>query len=295
MSAFATLRLRDLRYGLKIGVGSEEREREQEISVSVELRFESLPHACHTERLDQTVCYDTLSKQIEAVARGKTYLLIETLSFDMYKALKKELPPGTLVGVSVVKVKPPIAALRMALSFLSRIGRHKSERIRLGLGGNRGDRASYLRHAIRGIRKLARVSAISPIYESDALLPEGAPGDWAVPYFNLAVRIRTELEPVALLRELKKLEKQIGRQSAERWAPREIDIDILWMEGAAHHPPELTIPHPELLKRPFAALPLADLLPHPEVALHDAIEPWLARPLNEIPFGHAGRTSPCAS
>lgn len=117
MSAFATLRLRDLRYGLKIGVGSEEREREQEISVSVELRFESLPHACHTERLDQTVCYDTLSKQIEAVARGKTYLLIETLSFDMYSALKKELPPGTLVGVSVVKVKPPIAALSNGAEF----------------------------------------------------------------------------------------------------------------------------------------------------------------------------------
>lgn len=117
MSAFATLKLRDLRYGLKIGVGSEEREREQEISVTVELRFESLPHACQTEKLDQTICYDTLSLQIEAVARKKTYLLIETLGFDMYTAIKKELPPGTRVGVSVVKLKPPIPCLQKGAEF----------------------------------------------------------------------------------------------------------------------------------------------------------------------------------
>lgn len=111
MSPHSSLQLKDLRYALHIGVGTEERQTEQPVRVSIELRFLKLPRACQSEKLDETVCYDALSRSIERVARSRTYLLIETLGFDIYTALRRELPAETLLGVEIVKEKPPIAAL----------------------------------------------------------------------------------------------------------------------------------------------------------------------------------------
>jgi dihydropteroate synthase len=40
-----------------------------------------------------------------------------------------------------------------------------------------------------------------------------------------------------------------------------IDIDILWWDGCEIKSDDLTIPHPEILKRPFVLEPLRDLIP----------------------------------
>ncbi len=134
----------------------------------------------------------------------------------------------------------------------------------LGLGSNCGDRLHYLRQAIQRLQPLG-VIAISPLYESDALLPEGAPEDWNRPFLNLAVSCQTSLSPEHLLAETQAIEKQIGRTVRGRWAPREIDIDILAMGDLViqqpHAPQFPTLPHPGLIHRPFAALPFADLAP----------------------------------
>jgi len=53
----------------------------------------------------------------------------------------------------------------------------------------------------------------------------------------------------------------LGRQHHERWAPRPIDIDILWWNGGEVQSDDLTIPHPEILNRPFVLEPLRDLMP----------------------------------
>jgi len=57
------------------------------------------------------------------------------------------------------------------------------------------------------------------------------------------------------------MERSLGRQDHERWAPRVIDIDILWWDGREMRSDDLTIPHPQILERPFVLEPLRDLIP----------------------------------
>lgn len=158
----------------------------------------------------------------------------------------------------------------------------------LGLGGNVGDRFENLVNALReliGIAEDARPVfnaserggqqvTVSPIYESDALLPEGAPDSWNKDFYNLAVRGYTQLTFPQLLDAVKSIEQRLGRGAHEVWSPRTIDIDILaakpegfsWGKGInqtiEYQDGLLTVPHPALKGRPFALWPLADIAPH---------------------------------
>src|SRR4051812_19061197 len=131
----------------------------------------------------------------------------------------------------------------------------------LGLGTNCGDRLGYLRkalHALRGserFRSVLSVKAISPLYESDAMLQEGADPSWNQPFLNLAVLAETRLPAPELLERVKGLEHDLGRVTRGRWAPREIDIDILLLGDQTVELENLRVPHPGLLSRPFALLP----------------------------------------
>lgn len=134
----------------------------------------------------------------------------------------------------------------------------------LGLGANLGDRLAQLRLAFHHIQKIEKltVKQVSPIYISDALLPEGAAENWDRPYLNLALLCECTLSPFDLLTELKKIESLIGRKPERRhWGPRHIDIDILAWNKEIIKNEMLNIPHESLIERPFALWPLADVDP----------------------------------
>ena len=135
----------------------------------------------------------------------------------------------------------------------------------LGFGSNLGNRAIHLKRAIsslsRGCGAVLHDVRLSRIYESPALTPTGAPAAWDHPFLNCALSGETTLEPGELLRHVQEIERSLGRQDHERWAPRVIDIDILWWNGREIRSDDLTIPHPEILKRSFVLEPLRDLIP----------------------------------
>lgn len=131
----------------------------------------------------------------------------------------------------------------------------------LGLGSNLGDRKSYLEQAIALLRTQVAVESVSTVYESAAMLPPEAPREWNKPFLNLAVKASTRLSPRELLTKLKQIERELGRSKRERWAPREIDLDILAWGALVVSEDDLKIPHPGLLERPFALRPLAELAP----------------------------------
>ncbi len=55
--------------------------------------------------------------------------------------------------------------------------------------------------------------------------------------------------------------QRLGRVRGERWGPRIIDLDILWIEGVSFASERLTVPHPRLRERAFALVPLLDVAP----------------------------------
>lgn len=166
----------------------------------------------------------------------------------------------------------------------------------LGLGANVGDRLANLRKAYAAIKQLSEISIlqISPIYLSDALLPPNAPADWDQPYLNLAIRCETTFSPNELLIHLKKIEASIGRKPEVRhWGPRVIDIDILVFEQLIVNDERLTLPHPDLLARPFVLWPLADVAPfwryplegaHLDLTAAQLVEPWGSRYAGDAPY-----------
>lgn len=129
----------------------------------------------------------------------------------------------------------------------------------VGLGSNLGDRHSNLRAAVESLRVTGgvQVTATSSVYETD---PVGPPQP---DFLNAVVEIETSLAARQLLGVLKDIEGQIGRTPAERWGPREIDLDLLLYGDEVIEEEGLRVPHPEMYARAFVLVPLAEL--HPEL------------------------------
>jgi 2-amino-4-hydroxy-6-hydroxymethyldihydropteridine diphosphokinase len=141
--------------------------------------------------------------------------------------------------------------------------------ILLALGSNLGDRQAALRQAQSGMQAVGVwVLRASTVHETPALMPEGAPADWARPYLNQVLQVQTVLAPHDLLRALKLVETALGRQPAERWAPRVIDIDILDCDGLCMADEQLELPHARMHLRHFVMAPLCEIAPdwmHPRL------------------------------
>lgn len=129
----------------------------------------------------------------------------------------------------------------------------------LGLGTNLGDREDNLARAFSGIEKLGKtkVLAISNVYETAPFDVISEQAD----YLNCCVLIDTELEPLELLRRCLKLESDLGRVRLEYHGARTMDIDLLVCENFKSDTPELTVPHPEILRRAFVMVPMSDIFP----------------------------------
>jgi 2-amino-4-hydroxy-6-hydroxymethyldihydropteridine diphosphokinase len=127
----------------------------------------------------------------------------------------------------------------------------------LGLGANLGDRHAALAAAVAGLRDVASVEAVSPLWETAPRDLEDQPA-----FLNAAARVETELTPRELLAAVKDLERDLGRDpGGVRFGPRAIDCDLLLWEGGTWSDEALEIPHPRLAERRFALLPLLELDP----------------------------------
>jgi 2-amino-4-hydroxy-6-hydroxymethyldihydropteridine diphosphokinase len=133
----------------------------------------------------------------------------------------------------------------------------------IATGSNIGDRASNIERAIVRLAEVASIMAISPLYRSEPMYERDQPE-----FLNGAVLVETDLDPRALLAELKRIEAEVGRQARSQNGPREIDLDLIAWGGACYRyyegnevKPRLEIPHPRAAERRFVLFPLADIAP----------------------------------
>ena len=78
-------------------------------------------------------------------------------------------------------------------------------------------------------------------------------------FLNACLRVRTELEPLALLDAVKRLEDELGRAAGVRHGPRVLDIDVLLLGELELRHERMSLPHPELLRRRFVLIPALEL------------------------------------
>jgi 2-amino-4-hydroxy-6-hydroxymethyldihydropteridine diphosphokinase len=128
----------------------------------------------------------------------------------------------------------------------------------LGIGSNLGDRQKNIRLAVKKINALkgARVIKLSKIIETE---PVGGPRGQNK-FLNAALKISTNLSPLLLLKNLKRIEKKLGRVKTVRYGPRIIDLDILFYGNRIVNRKDLKIPHPRLFEREFVIKPLLEII-----------------------------------
>ncbi len=143
----------------------------------------------------------------------------------------------------------------------------------LGLGSNLGDRRANIRSASAFITKeIGKIARASHLYETQP---------WGVtdqePFLNQVIMINTSLDPRDLLKEITKIERELGRvrKDNEKWGPRPIDIDILLYGKRIVRDKGLEVPHPEMHKRAFVLVPLMEIAP-------DIEHPILKQQIDEL-------------
>jgi 2-amino-4-hydroxy-6-hydroxymethyldihydropteridine diphosphokinase len=139
----------------------------------------------------------------------------------------------------------------------------------IGLGSNLGDSLRIVHRAWQVIGRQPGIEAValSSPYRSE---PVGmASPNW---FINGVGLLRTTLSPDELLARLLALEKEFGRQrdrSASGYQDRILDLDLLLYDDLVYAGERLVLPHPELHRRLFVLLPLAEIAPtlrHPVLA-----------------------------
>ena len=126
----------------------------------------------------------------------------------------------------------------------------------LSLGSNIGNREDNILDAVKYLYKIPEVEIIksSSLYETEPV------GFKEQEYFyNIFLKIYTELSPFTLLRRTKEIENKMGKSIKRRWGPRIIDIDILYYNNKIIRERELIVPHPSINKRRFILIPMAEI------------------------------------
>ena len=116
---------------------------------------------------------------------------------------------------------------------------------------------------------MTELVATSSAWESEAINANNRPADNQPNYLNSAALVKTSLTPAQLKRKIiQQIEQNLGRaRQADKFAPRTIDIDIMLFNEQILRLGNRRIPDPEVLQRPFVAIPLAEIAPdyqHPE-------------------------------
>ena len=132
----------------------------------------------------------------------------------------------------------------------------------IALGSNLGDRAATLDAAVAALSNLpltdgVRVSA--PV-ETVAVTLEGEDAD-KPRYLNAVAIVRTRLAPSVLLAHLHRIEAAHGRERAERWGDRTLDLDLVAYGAVTSADPRLRLPHPRAAEREFVLVPWLDVDP----------------------------------
>ena len=143
-------------------------------------------------------------------------------------------------------------------------------------GGNMGDREQYLATAREWIEaECGTIIKASSLYETAAW---GKTDQSA--FLNQALQIQTTLNARQLIRQILKIEKNMGRIREEKNGPRIIDIDILLFNDEIINTSFLKVPHPEMQNRRFVLTPLAEIAP---ASIHPVLNKTVAELLDKCP------------
>jgi 2-amino-4-hydroxy-6-hydroxymethyldihydropteridine diphosphokinase len=141
----------------------------------------------------------------------------------------------------------------------------------IGIGSNIAPEKN-IREALRLLATSAPIKSISTFYREPAIDRPSEPD-----FYNGVVAIDTDLPPMTLKSKLlRRIEASLGRRrSADKYASRTIDLDLLVYGDLVVSSKQLTLPDPDILTRGFVAVPLCEIAP-------ELLLPGLGVPIREV-------------
>ncbi len=128
----------------------------------------------------------------------------------------------------------------------------------IALGSNQEDpMANCLQALYKLDSEKIRIIRCSSFYRTQAVGFEKQPH-----FINAVVQVNTELDVEELFARMQEIEKELGKDTAFRWGPRTIDLDLLLYGDEIINNVELQIPHPLMHERRFVLEPLAEIAPN---------------------------------
>jgi 2-amino-4-hydroxy-6-hydroxymethyldihydropteridine diphosphokinase len=138
----------------------------------------------------------------------------------------------------------------------------------VAIGSNLNDPRARVREAGERLAALPAIREVlrSRLYATRPMGPQDQPQ-----FVNAAAGFLTQLSARELLGRLLEIETAMGRNRRERWGPRVIDLDLVWMVGETIDEPGLSVPHPGVSTRNFVLYPLADIAPTLAIPGHGTV------------------------
>lgn len=236
------------------GVYPEETALGQKFVLSARL-YHVTSHAGMTGDLERGLHYGLVAQEMHDFFRSHTVPLIETAAEELARHLLMSFPPLHEVRLTVAKPWAPIGLPLESASVTIHRGWHP---VLIALGSNLEDPRAQLFRAIDRLEAIPelRVKKISTLITTESV---GHPGP---PYANACLRADTVLLPRELLKRLQAVETEAGRVRSEKWAPRTLDLDLIFYDDLKSAAPALVLPHPRFRDRGFVLGPAAEIEPY---------------------------------
>ncbi|KND04741.1 dihydropteroate synthase [Spizellomyces punctatus DAOM BR117] len=288
--------IQDLTLNTIIGVNPWEREERQRVILTLVIHLQFNPLLLIEDHVPKVHNYRTITRTVSQYVEQTDYKTVEALATSVAKLMIEQChvpkvtirveKPSAIVfaaaaGVEITRdraffgLKEPSSGSQEVSPTsggpTSRGTRgldvHQDSRLShtvlLAIGSNLGNRAQNIEGALCRLEGSPAIQIVdtSFLYETTPMYVADQPN-----FLNAAVKVRTSLEPEALLGFLKGIESEMGRDfDGQRFGPRPIDLDILCYDYLEMSNETLTIPHPRIKEREFVLRPLCDIAPDMEI------------------------------
>jgi len=255
--------IKDLALRTIIGINDAERRARQDVLINITLHAETSA-AGASDAIEDAVNYRTITKRVIRLVGGSQFFLVERMAARIAATCLED----ERVAAVDVRVEKP-GALRFARSVGVEIhrsradGQRKRNQAFVSLGSNL-DPETNLPEAVRLLAARSCLVATSHVYQT---IPVGSTGQ--PDFLNAVALIETDLSAARLKSEvLEGIEQELGRvRTADKYAARTIDLDILLYNDEVFDLGGRRIPDPDIPRLAYLAVPLSDIAVgrrHPE-------------------------------
>ena len=250
--------LKDIEIFANHGVFQEEKTLGQKFILSLELSLDIKEAATNCD-LTKSVHYGELCHKVIEVFQEESLDLIESV---VNKVANFILDNYVMVKAVKVLLKKPWAPIGRNLDYAAVEITRERHTAYIAFGSNMGNKEENFKNAMK---KIEEVNGIKISKVSSFIVTEPWGNQNQEEFLNGAIEVKTYLTPRELMRELLRIENELGRVREIKWGPRIIDLDIVLYDDIVSNDEFVILPHPLMHLREFVLKPLNEIAPY---ALH---------------------------